>query len=47
VLETRHPSDVLLQVSDLCGLDGVDTRSPNLEDVYLELTSDQPEEAAR
>jgi ABC-2 type transport system ATP-binding protein len=39
VLETERPSDVLLQVSELCGLDGVETRTPNLEDVYLELTA--------
>ncbi|PID97396.1 MAG: ABC transporter [Actinomycetales bacterium] len=41
VLETDRPSDVLLQVSELCGHDGVETRTPNLEDVYLELAADQ------
>ncbi|WP_137294430.1 ABC transporter ATP-binding protein [Nocardioides dongxiaopingii] len=45
VLETERPSDVLLQVSEICALDGVETRTPNLEDVYLELTADQPEHA--
>lgn len=49
ILETAQPSDVLLAVSGLVGLEGVETHTPNLEDVYLELTSQQPhtEEAIR
>jgi ABC-2 type transport system ATP-binding protein len=41
VLETRHSADVLTEVGRLCGLDGVQTRTASLEDVYLELVREQ------
>ncbi|MFI8420685.1 ATP-binding cassette domain-containing protein [Streptomyces sp. NPDC085479] len=39
VLETHTPGQVLSAVDRLAGLDGVQTRTPSLEDVYLDLTS--------
>ncbi len=39
VLETHAPGQVLSAVDRLAGLDGVQTRTPSLEDVYLDLTS--------
>jgi ABC-2 type transport system ATP-binding protein len=39
VLHTRATGRVLAALDPLTGLDGVQTRSPSLEDVYLELTS--------
>ncbi|MFD5768199.1 ATP-binding cassette domain-containing protein [Streptomyces sp. NPDC127049] len=39
VLETHAPGQVLSAVDRLVGLDGVQTRTPSLEDVYLDLTS--------
>ncbi|GAA0913081.1 ABC transporter ATP-binding protein [Streptomyces thermoalcalitolerans] len=41
VLETRATGRVLAALDPLTGLDGVQTRSPSLEDVYLEITSRQ------
>jgi ABC-2 type transport system ATP-binding protein len=38
VLSTRSAGRVLAAVSDVAGLDGVQTRTATLEDVYLELT---------
>ncbi|GGY95440.1 ABC transporter ATP-binding protein [Streptomyces nitrosporeus] len=39
VLETRTPGPVLSAVDKLAGLDGVQTRTAGLEDVYLDLTA--------
>ncbi|MEU3281368.1 ABC transporter ATP-binding protein [Streptomyces antibioticus] len=39
VLETRETGRVLAALDALAGLDGVQTRTPSLEDVYLELTA--------
>ncbi|WP_435599908.1 ATP-binding cassette domain-containing protein [Streptomyces sp. C10-9-1] len=39
VLETRATGRVLAALDALTGLDGVQTRTPSLEDVYLELTA--------
>ncbi|MFE3494771.1 ATP-binding cassette domain-containing protein [Streptomyces sp. NPDC059175] len=39
VLETRATGRVLAALDALIGLDGVQTRTPSLEDVYLELTA--------
>ncbi|MFD4370284.1 ATP-binding cassette domain-containing protein [Streptomyces sp. NPDC058486] len=39
VLETHAPGQVLTAVDRLAGLDGVQTRTPSLEDVYLDLTA--------
>ncbi|GAA1014112.1 ABC transporter [Streptomyces sp. F-3] len=41
VLETRATGRVLAALDPLTGLDGVQTRTPSLEDVYLEITSRQ------
>lgn len=38
ILATRTPSEVLLRLNAICGLDDVETRTTSLEDVYLELT---------
>lgn len=37
VIETWNSADVLTLLNRLCGLDGVQTRTASLEDVYLEL----------
>ncbi|MEU8518860.1 ABC transporter ATP-binding protein [Streptomyces sp. NBC_01216] len=42
VLETRATGRVLAALDAVAGLDGVQTRTPSLEDVYLELTSQRP-----
>ncbi|MGW3559793.1 ATP-binding cassette domain-containing protein [Streptomyces sp. NPDC000963] len=39
VLETRSTGKVLSALDAVTGLDGVQTRTPSLEDVYLELTA--------
>ncbi len=39
VLETRTTGRVLSTLDQLVGLDGVQTRTPSLEDVYLDLTA--------
>ncbi|MFE4451672.1 ATP-binding cassette domain-containing protein [Streptomyces sp. NPDC056796] len=39
VLETRTTGRVLSALDQLVGLDGVQTRTPSLEDVYLDLTA--------
>ncbi|MFD5661807.1 ABC transporter ATP-binding protein [Streptomyces hirsutus] len=39
VLQTRATGRVLAALDPLTGLDGVQTRTPSLEDVYLELTA--------
>ncbi|MFF6996716.1 ATP-binding cassette domain-containing protein [Streptomyces sp. NPDC008313] len=39
VLETHTPGQVLTAVDRLVGLNGVQTRTPSLEDVYLDLTT--------
>ncbi|MEV5080559.1 ABC transporter ATP-binding protein [Streptomyces sp. NPDC056159] len=41
VLETRATGRVLAALDPLTGLDGVQTRTPTLEDVYLEITARQ------
>ncbi|MFI9123112.1 hypothetical protein ACIGW0_27585 [Streptomyces bikiniensis] len=39
VLETRSTGRVLSALDAVTGLDGVQTRTPSLEDVHLELTA--------
>jgi ABC-2 type transport system ATP-binding protein len=39
VLETEDPGPVLSAVEKIAGLQGVRTRTPSLEDVYLQLTA--------
>jgi ABC-2 type transport system ATP-binding protein len=41
VLETRATGQVLAALDPLTGLDGVQTRTPSLEDVYLDITARQ------
>ncbi|MGX4688996.1 ATP-binding cassette domain-containing protein [Streptomyces sp. JNUCC 63] len=41
VLETRATGRVLAALDPLTGLDGVQTRTPSLEDVYLDITARQ------
>ncbi|MBQ0825184.1 ABC transporter ATP-binding protein [Streptomyces tagetis] len=41
VLETRATGRVLAALDPLTGLDGVQTRTPSLEDVYLDITTRQ------
>ncbi|MEU6539987.1 ABC transporter ATP-binding protein [Streptomyces sp. NPDC047000] len=45
VLETRATGRVLAALDALTGLDGVQTRTPSLEDVYLDLTARQARQA--